>query len=156
MRDPVPAAIPATLASAEAHAPLRVLAAEDNAVNQAVLTALLAQIGVEPILVKNGLEVVAAWESGQWDVILMDIQMPWMDGLSAARAIRDRETALGRAPTPIIAVTANATTYQPETYRAAGISDVVSKPIHVEALFGALLAAVTGPEIQSAARAAVG
>jgi CheY-like chemotaxis protein len=145
-----PAEAAPAAAPAETDGPLRVLAAEDNPVNQTVLKALLAQIGVEPTLVENGLEAVAAWENGVWDVILMDIQMPRMDGLAAARAIRAREAELGRPATPIIAVTANAMTHQVEAYRAAGMAQVVSKPINVEALFSALLSAVAGPEVQPA------
>jgi signal transduction histidine kinase/ActR/RegA family two-component response regulator len=129
-------------------APLRVLAAEDNPVNQMVLRALLAQIGVEPTVVENGLEALNAWEDGEWDVILMDVQMPQMDGSTATRRIRAREAELGRAPTPIIAVTANAMIHQVASYRAAGMNEVVSKPINVEALFAAILTAVTLPEFQ--------
>ncbi|MBS0360501.1 MAG: response regulator [Proteobacteria bacterium] len=146
-RPALPAAPPP---AAEVDGPLRVLAAEDNPVNQTVLKALLAQIGVEPTVVENGLEALEAWETGQWDVILMDIQMPRMDGLSAARAIRAREAELGHPPTPIIAVTANAMTHQIDAYRAAGMCAVVSKPINVEALFSALLGAVAGPQVQPA------
>ena len=136
--------------------PLRVLAAEDNPVNQMVLRALLAQIGVEPTVVENGLEAVAAWEAGEWDAILMDVQMPRMDGVSATRRIRALEAETGRAPTPIIAVTANAMTHQVASYRAAGMTEVVSKPINVESLFAALLSAVAGPEVQPIVQAATG
>ena len=69
---------------------MRVLAAEDNAVNQLVLKTLLHQIGVEPVVVDNGEQALEAWESAPWDVILMDMQMPVMDGLTATRAIRER------------------------------------------------------------------
>ncbi|THD61022.1 ATP-binding protein [Phenylobacterium sp.] len=133
---------------AAASAPLRVLAAEDNPVNQMVLKALLAQIGIEPTVVENGQEALDAWEDGEWDVILMDVQMPQMDGQTATRRIRAREAELGRAPTPIIAITANAMIHQVASYRAAGMNEVVSKPINVEALFAAILTAVTLPELQ--------
>jgi signal transduction histidine kinase/ActR/RegA family two-component response regulator len=131
--------------------PLRVLAAEDNAVNRMVLRALLAQIGIDPVIVENGAEAVTAWEAGEWDVILMDVQMPQMDGPTATRRIRMREAHLGRAPTPIIAVTANAMIHQVASYRAAGMTEVVSKPINVEALFSAILAAVAHPDPQASA-----
>jgi len=121
---------------------IRVLAAEDNPVNQRVLTALLAQVGVVPTLVGNGREAVAAWEGGDWDLILMDMQMPVMDGQAATREIRAREARLGRPPVPIIAVTANAMRHQIDGYRAAGVTQVVAKPIDIEQLFTAMVAAV--------------
>ncbi|THD59927.1 ATP-binding protein [Phenylobacterium sp.] len=135
-------------APAIAGGPLRVLAAEDNPVNRMVLKALLAQIDIEPAFVENGLEAVEAWETADWDVILMDVQMPQMDGPTATRRIRTREAELGRAPTPIIAVTANAMIHQVASYRAAGMTEVVSKPINVEALFAALLSAVAAQQAQ--------
>ncbi|HEX3367479.1 ATP-binding protein [Phenylobacterium sp.] len=128
--------------------PLRVLAAEDNPVNRMVLKALLAQLDIEPAFVENGLEAVEAWEAADWDVILMDVQMPEMDGPAATRRIRAREAELGRAQTPIIAVTANAMIHQVASYRAAGMTEVISKPINVEALFSALLSAVAAPPVQ--------
>jgi signal transduction histidine kinase/ActR/RegA family two-component response regulator len=133
--------------------PVRLLAAEDNPVNQLVLRALLAQLGIDPVIVENGAEAVTAWEAAEWDVILMDVQMPRMDGPTATRRIRAREAELGRAPTPIIAVTANAMIHQVASYRAAGMTEVVSKPINIEALFSAILAAVTHPEAQPSAAA---
>ena len=125
--------------------PLRVLAAEDNPVNQMVLKALLAQIDIDPTIVENGAQAVQAWEEGDWDVILMDVQMPQMDGPTATRRIRALEAALGRDPTPIIAVTANAMTHQVSGYHAAGMTAVVSKPINVDALFSVLLGALAAP-----------
>jgi PAS domain S-box-containing protein len=122
--------------------PLRVLAAEDNEVNQLVLKALLQHAGMEPRFVENGLEAVAAWESENWDVILMDVHMPRMDGPSATRIIRERERATGRARTPIVALTANAMSHQVEAYAAAGMDDFVAKPIEVGRLFAALDAAL--------------
>jgi CheY-like chemotaxis protein len=71
----------------------------------------------------------------------MDIQMPVMDGPTATRAIRRREAETGRAPVPIIALTANAMTHQSESYRAAGMNGLVAKPIKVSELFAAILAA---------------
>ncbi len=124
--------------------PIRILAAEDNAVNQLVLKTLLGQAGIEPTIVENGEEAVAAWETGDWDVILMDIQMPVMDGPTATRLIRSREAETGRAPVPIIALTANAMTHQSETYRAAGMNGLVAKPIKVGELFAAILEASNG------------
>ena len=125
---------------------LRILAAEDNSVNQLVLRTLLGQAGLDPVVVGNGEEAVAAWEREAWDVILMDVQMPVMDGPTATRRIRRREAETGRAPTPIIALTANAMTHQAESYRAAGMDGFVAKPIEVARLFAAIAAAVRGAD----------
>jgi len=108
---------------------LRVLAAEDNATNQLVLRTLLATAGVSPTIVDNGRQAVEAWETQDWDIVLMDIQMPEMNGVDATRAIRLREAQTGRARTPIIAVTANAMTHQVAEYGAAGMDGVVPKPV---------------------------
>jgi CheY-like chemotaxis protein len=125
---------------------LRVLAAEDNAINQLVLKTLLHQMGVEPLVVENGQLAVAAWESGEWDVILMDIQMPVMDGLTATAQIRRRERELGRAPTPIVALTANAMAHQVDQYIVAGMNGHVAKPIQAAELFEALTRAAVPPQ----------
>ena len=124
--------------------PLRILAAEDNEVNQLVLKTLLGQVGLEPVLVANGEEALAAWEEGDWDVILMDAQMPVMDGTTATRRIREREAETGRRATPIIALTANAMDHQVQGYLAAGMTGFVAKPIQVEQLFDAIAAAAQG------------
>ncbi|HEX4181982.1 MAG TPA: ATP-binding protein, partial [Caulobacteraceae bacterium] len=116
------------------HVGVRLLAAEDNPVNQLVLKTLLSQIGVEVVVVGDGVDAVAAWESGDWDVILMDVQMPRMDGPTAVRFIRERELAQGRRRTPIVALTANAMTHQVNEYLAAGMDDFVAKPIEVHRL----------------------
>jgi len=134
---------------------MRVLAAEDNAVNRMVLKALLAQFDLEPTIVENGAEAVRAWESAHWDLILMDVQMPTMDGPTATMTIRAREAVLGRPRTPILAVTANTMSHQVASYRAAGMDDVVSKPLNVAELFTAMAAAVApAAERETRARAA--
>ena len=117
---------------------LRVLAAEDNAINQLVLKTLLHQMGVDPTVVENGQLALDAWEAGDWDVILMDIQMPVMDGLTATAAIRNREADTGRPRTPIVALTANAMAHQVEQYIAGGMDGHVAKPIQAADLFAAL------------------
>jgi signal transduction histidine kinase/ActR/RegA family two-component response regulator len=127
---------------------LRVLAAEDNAVNQLVLKTLLHQMGVDPMVVDNGQLAVEAWESGDWDVILMDIQMPVMDGLTAAAQIRSRELASGRPRTPIVALTANAMSHQVEHYIAAGMDGHVAKPIQAAELFATLTRAAVPEQAQ--------
>jgi signal transduction histidine kinase/AmiR/NasT family two-component response regulator len=162
---PLPAAGPAPAAPREAvlqpGAPtagpaLRVLAAEDNPVNQLVLKTLLSQVGVEPVIVANGAEALAAFDQGGWDLILMDVQMPVMDGLAAARAIREREARNGAARTPIIALTANAMSHQIEGYRLAGMDGVLAKPIEVARLYETLASAsAPAPEAAAAGRDAV-
>ncbi len=124
-------------------AAIRLLVAEDNPMNQLVLQTLLSQFGVEPTIVGDGVDAVAAWESSDWDVMLMDVQMPRMDGPTATRFIRERELAQGRPRTPIIALTANAMTHQVKEYLAAGMDGFVAKPIQVERLFAALEAALS-------------
>jgi signal transduction histidine kinase/ActR/RegA family two-component response regulator len=126
-------------------AAMRILAAEDNPVNQMVLKALLAQIGLEPTFVENGAEALRAWEDGHWDLVLMDVQMPLMDGPTATRLIRTREAELGRRPTPIVALTANAMTHQVVGYLAAGMNEVIGKPINVDQLFAVIASAAGAP-----------
>jgi signal transduction histidine kinase/CheY-like chemotaxis protein len=123
---------------------LQVLAAEDNPTNQLVLKTLLAQVGIEPLMVGNGAEAVKAWAEGQWDLILMDVQMPIMGGPEATRIIREREQDEGRARTPIIALTANAMSHQVGEYIAAGMDGHVAKPIEIKQLFAAMEAALYG------------
>ena len=132
---PGPAPTVAVSEASMGERPLRVLAAEDNAMNQIVLRTLLAQAGLEPVMVGNGEEAVAAWEAGDWDVILMDVQMP-------TRQIRLREAETGRPSTPIIALTANAMRHQTDSYVAAGMSAVVAKPIVVGQLYDAMATAL--------------
>jgi signal transduction histidine kinase/ActR/RegA family two-component response regulator len=129
---------PAARVDAIASSPLRVLAAEDNHVNQLVLLAILRQAGIEPEMVANGAQAVAAWRGGDWDLVLMDVHMPVMDGVAATQEIRQREAAEGRARTPIIALTANAMSHQVKTLLAVGFDDHVAKPIDVATLFSAL------------------
>jgi len=123
--------------------PVRLLAAEDNAMNAKVLRAILGQAGIVPVIVGNGAEAVEAWQTSHWDVILMDVQMPVMDGPTATRIIRERERAQHRPPTPIIALTANAMTHQVDEYLCSGMDEFVSKPIDVRRLFAAIQAALS-------------
>ncbi|USQ93746.1 ATP-binding protein [Caulobacter sp. RL271] len=117
---------------------LRVLAAEDNPTNQLVLRSVLRQAGVEPVIVDDGAKALEAWRAGRWDVVLMDIHMPVMDGLTALKQIRRLEVAEGRARTPVIALTANAMRHQIDHLLAAGMDDHVGKPLDVAQLLGAL------------------
>jgi CheY-like chemotaxis protein len=113
---------------------LRVLAAEDNPVNQLVLRTLLEQLGIAVHIVGDGAEAVSAWASAPWDVVLMDIRMPGMDGFAATRAIRAAEAAEGRPRTPIVAVTADATSQQVADYMEAGMDGLAPKPIQLAQL----------------------
>ncbi len=121
---------------------LRILAAEDNPMNQIVLRTLLEASGITPVIVSNGEEAVAAWMSGRWDAVLMDVQMPVMDGVTATRAIRaqERSGCLGR--TPIIALTANAMDHHRAEYLSAGMDALVPKPISLGVLLTTLQSAL--------------
>jgi len=115
---------------------LRVLLAEDNAANQALVTALVAPLDIQLHIVENGALAVQALQAENYDLVLMDMQMPVMDGLSAARAIR---ALPGRAAaTPIVALTANVMPEQIEQCRAAGLQGHVTKPIDPLSLFTAI------------------
>jgi signal transduction histidine kinase/ActR/RegA family two-component response regulator len=119
---------------------LRLLAAEDNPTNQQVLGAVLGSLGIEVHIVPDGREAVEAWRTGAYDLILMDIQMPVMDGISAASTIREAERTSGRRRTPIVALTANALTHQVEEYLAVGMDAHVAKPIEIAKLYDAISA----------------
>ncbi|HEX7944268.1 MAG TPA: ATP-binding protein, partial [Phenylobacterium sp.] len=131
--------------------PLRVLAAEDNATNQLVLRALFGPLDADLTLTSNGREAVEAFAAAAFDVVLMDVQMPEMNGLDATRAIRGIEATRGGARTPILALTANVLAHQVETYAAAGMDGHVAKPVDAAALYAALAAALSGATDQQAA-----
>lgn len=117
---------------------LSILVAEDNPTNQIVLRALLEAVGLDPVIVPDGFAALEAWQSRNWDLILMDVQMPVMDGPAATAAIRAIEAAEGRARTPILAVTANAMAHQIDEYTSAGMDGIVAKPIQLEVLLTAI------------------
>jgi len=116
--------------------PLRVLLAEDNATNQYLVNAYLRGAGHRVELVTNGTAAVAAAATGGFDLVLMDVQMPEVDGLAATRAIRALPGRAGAVP--IVALTANAMPGDRDACLAAGMSDYLSKPIDVAALNDAL------------------
>lgn len=126
---------PLTLRLADQY-PLRILLAEDNIVNQKVALQMLAQLGYRADVVANGMEVLEALRRQAYDVILMDIQMPEMDGLEASRRICQAWPP-GHRPR-LIALTANAMQGDRERYLEAGLDDYISKPIHPEELLTAL------------------
>jgi CheY-like chemotaxis protein len=116
--------------------PLRILLAEDNVVNQKLALRLLQQMGYRADLASNGIEAVESVQRQTYDVVLMDVQMPEMDGLEASRQICAR---WGRAARPrIVAMTANAMAGDREMCLAAGMDDYLTKPIRVERLVEAL------------------
>ena len=130
-----PAEAPATVAR-EVRSTVRILAAEDNKTNQLVLGALLAQADVDVMFVDNGAEAVAAVREQHFDLILMDVQMPVMDGITASGVIRAMDGPRGR--TPIIAVTADAMPEQVALCMSAGIDAHVSKPLRPDNLFSVI------------------
>jgi signal transduction histidine kinase/CheY-like chemotaxis protein len=105
----------------------RVLVAEDNSVNQTVATMILHKLGCETVIAKNGFEAIARLDDGNFDLILMDCEMPELDGFEAAKRIRQRPDAKGKIP--IIAATAQAMQGDRERCLAAGMNDYLSKPI---------------------------
>ncbi|MBS0319990.1 MAG: GAF domain-containing protein [Proteobacteria bacterium] len=124
--------------------PLRILLAEDNVVNQKLALRLLEQMGYSADRASNGLEVLSSLERQTYDVVLMDVQMPEMDGLEATRALVARS---GGTPRPwIVAMTANAMQGDREACLEAGMDDYVTKPIRVERLVEALATAYAQKE----------
>jgi PAS domain S-box-containing protein len=132
---------------------LRILAAEDNAVNRQVLSTVFEQLGLSLTVVADGAAAVEAFRTQTWDVILMDVHMPVMDGLQATRAIRALEAAGQRARTPIIALTADAMEHQKAGFLAAGMDLLVAKPLQIGQLTQAIQTALL-LEVEAEARAA--
>ena len=124
--------------------PLKVLLADDHATNRRVIELILTHIHAELVSVENGAEALAAFESGPFDLVLMDMQMPVMDGLSATHALRDLELAEGRTRTPIIMLTANALPEHVEAALRAGADRHLSKPVSVQALLDSVMELTQG------------
>jgi len=138
-----------------AHARRRILVAEDNPVNQKLMTLLLKKLGYEIVLVDNGLKALQAQQSGEFDLVLMDCQMPVMDGFEATRAWRVREVSEGRRRVPIIAVTANAMEGDEDRCLAVDMDDYLTKPIEPTRLrekLAAWLGAFDGTGIDASGR----
>ncbi len=128
---------------------LRVLLAEDSLVNQKLAIGLLRKQGHAVVVANTGKEALAAWEMQKFDLIIMDVQMPDMDGLEPAAAIRSREKQTG-AHIPIIAMTAHAMKGDRERCLKAGMDEYVSKPIRAKQLFDAITAQVSSFPVSDA------
>jgi two-component system, sensor histidine kinase and response regulator len=122
--------------------PLRVLLAEDNAVNQRVAVRFLEKQGHTVVVASDGMKALEALAKQRFDVVLMDVQMPVMDGVEATAAIREKEKATG-IHIPIIAMTAHAMTGDRERFLASGMDGYVSKPIHGPDLLEAIESALS-------------
>ncbi|NLX94654.1 MAG: response regulator [Rhodopirellula sp.] len=130
-------------------APLRILLAEDSLVNQKLAVAVLEKNGHTVTVANNGREALASLAHDNYDLVLMDVQMPEMDGLEATQAIRAREKQTGRS-LPIIAMTAHALKGDRERCLEAGMNDYVSKPVHAQELFRVIERLVSGrPRLQA-------
>jgi CheY-like chemotaxis protein len=117
---------------------IRILMVEDNPANMRVTQALLETLGCDVVSARNGLEAVAAYREGTFDLVLMDCQMPEMDGYEATKAIRQIEAFQGRT-TPIIALTAHAMEGSREASLSSGMNDQLTKPLTMSALTAKLL-----------------
>ena len=129
---------------ADLMAPIRVLLAEDHPTNRKVVELILSAVDADLTCVENGAEAVAACETADFDVILMDMQMPVMDGLTAIRRIRAMEAVRSGPSTPIIALTANAMPEHVAATEAAGADAHLSKPVRADTLIQAVTEAAAG------------
>ena len=127
---------------AAANRVLQILAAEDNLTNQLVLRAMIGPLNAELTLAANGREAVEAVSRQAFDIVLMDVQMPEMNGLEATQEIRAIEAARGLPRMPILALTANVMSHQLDAYLVAGMDGHVGKPIDAETLYAALESAL--------------
>jgi two-component system, sensor histidine kinase and response regulator len=129
---------------------IRILLAEDNTVNRKLALVLIEKFGFRADAVANGLEAVQALELAPYDLVLMDVQMPEMDGLEATRIIRDPRSGVLDHAIPIIAMTAHAMKGDREMCLKAGMDDYVAKPIEPEQLFAAIQRQIAYPRTQTA------
>lgn len=130
---------------------VRVLLAEDHPTNQKVVELILESAGVELVIVGNGREALEALGAGRFDVVLMDMQMPEMDGLSATRLWREREALLQLARTPVVMITAHAFDEHVEQSRRAGADGHLTKPIRAGELLAVVEALASPPQARRAA-----
>jgi CheY-like chemotaxis protein len=127
----------------------RVLLAEDHPTNQKVVQLVLDSVGIDPVIVENGKLALEALRAERFDVVLMDMQMPELDGLSATARLRAREIDEGLPRTPVIMLTANALDEHVRASFEAGADAHLSKPIRADALIEAILHAMAGSEGQA-------
>lgn len=132
--------------------PLRVLAADDNPTNRKVLSLILESVGCDIVTVEDGLQAVDAWRKGAFDVLLMDLRMPVLDGAGAIKAIREEERERGLSRTPTVVLSANTSPEDRALTAAAGADGHVAKPIRIETLLAAMEAALAleGRPLQAA------
>ena len=130
--------------------PLRILLADDHPANRKVVEIMLSATPMELLAVEDGRQAVEAFGAGGFDLVLMDMQMPVMDGLTATAAIRAMEKERGLSRTPVLMLTANAMAEHVEAGRAAGADGHLAKPITMETLFGAIEAVMNEPEREAA------
>ncbi|WP_427791814.1 ATP-binding protein [Brevundimonas diminuta] len=135
-------ALAAPVVRADHAAALRVLLADDHPVNRKVVEVMLEPLGVELTTVDDGAQAVAAFRAGGFDLVLMDMQMPVMDGLTATMEIRAHEQRTGAARTPILMLTANAMSEHVEASRRAGADGHLTKPLSVTSLTQAVVEAL--------------
>ena len=149
----VPETAPDRHSQAATGRPLRVLVADDHPTNRKVVELVLSQIEVELVMVEDGAQALSAFRDGDFDVVLMDMQMPVMDGLTATREIRLHEAAMGAPRTPVVMLTANALPEHMDAAREAGADRHLSKPFGAEALIEMVtdLAAGLEPALDDAA-----
>ena len=126
--------------------PIRILAAEDNEANQVILSALLQPMNVVLTMVGNGREAVEALQRETFDLVLMDIQMPEMNGVEATSTIRAWEAQQGRTATPILALSANVMSHHILEYSKAGMNGTVAKPIEIGKMIASISAVIEGGE----------
>ncbi|MCB1396107.1 MAG: PAS domain S-box protein [Rhodobacter sp.] len=119
---------------------LRVLVADDNRTNRKILETMLRSLGLQVALAEDGRDACRLYRPGDFDLVLLDISMPVLDGLGALAAIRDIDTRAGRPPVPALAVTANAMDHQVAEYIAAGFAGHIAKPFRKETLAAAIAA----------------
>ncbi len=117
---------------------LKVLLVEDNDINQEIAREILKDMGMDVVVVENGVEALKLWEKENVDIILMDIQMPVMDGLAATQAIRNSSNPYAKF-VPIIAMTANAMSGDKEKSFEAGMNEHITKPLDINELRRALI-----------------
>jgi signal transduction histidine kinase/ActR/RegA family two-component response regulator len=122
--------------------PLRILLADDHPANRKVVEIMLAATAMEIVAVEDGQQALDAFVAGGFDLVLMDMQMPVMDGLTATRAIRAHEAERGLVRTPVLMLTANAMAEHVEAGRAAGADGHVTKPVTLASLFAAISGAL--------------